>query len=192
MAQSDLGQWFILRTASADTLKLAKALTRRGHRVWTPIERRYGRKPRTKAHYDKEFALMPSYVFADVHALPGIQALADRQANDLPRFSLFIRDGGVPMIDDMQLTALRYYEEKLQRAYEKRIAEKRPLPKFNEGQIVRIKDGGFAGLDATVCEQQGQFTIVSMQGCNHTIKVSTLLLLDDSVGADNEIAAQAA
>jgi transcription antitermination factor NusG len=176
----DLGSWFILRMASADTLKVADQLAKRGFDVWTPIERKRGRKPRTRAQFDKSFALMPSYVFANMHHLAELQRMADLPSSDTPRFTLFRYAGGVPLIADDQLAALRGEETRLQRVYEKQVAKGAKGPKFNAGQIVRLQEGGFAGLSGEVVEQQGQFTLVSIDGFHAPIKIASLLLLDEA------------
>lgn len=179
----DLGSWFILRMASADTLKVAEQLTKRGFDVWTPVERKRGRKPRTRAHFDKSFALMPSYVFANMHHLAELQSMADLPTADTPRFTLFRYAGGVPLIDDTQLAALRYEEDRLQRIYEKQVAKGKRGPKFDAGHIVRLQEGPFMGLQGEVVEQHGQFTLVSIDGFHAPIKIASLLLLDEAEDA---------
>lgn len=188
----DLGSWFILRMASADTLAVVKALDKAGFDVWTPIERRRGRMPRTKAVYDKKFALMPSYAFASVHDLPSIHHLAVSDKRDMPHFTLFQAKGGIPLLADDQLDGLRAEEARLQRVYDKACKRGVKGPKFNPGHIVRISEGGFAGMDGIVEDQQGQFTLVSFAGFHSPIKIASLLLVDGSVTEHAEIAVKAA
>src|SRR5690606_1032057 len=59
----DLGSWCILRTASVDTLHLAKSLRDVGLEVWAPVEKKVGRMPRTRTPIDRDVALMPCYAF---------------------------------------------------------------------------------------------------------------------------------
>lgn len=181
----DLGGWFILRMASSDTLSLARALTRAGFDVWTPIERKRGKMPRTRTTYDKEFALMPSYLFVNIHHLAEIQHMAMLPPRNIPRFVLFQCQGGVPLIGDDQLDALRAEEKRLQGIYERQCRKGKKGPKFNAGTLVRIEEGGFAGLDGVVTEQQGQFTLVNFTGFNAPIKVQSILLIqsEDEAGA---------
>lgn len=176
METLDLGSWFILRCASADTLKVASQLEKRGFDVWTPVERKRGRKPRTRAHYDKTFPLMPSYVFVSVHDITAVQRLAVIPSADTPRFTIFQHGGGIPLIADAQLDALRAEESRLQAIYAKQVAKGKKGPKFDAGHIVRISEGPFAGLGATVQEQQGQFTLVNLDGFNQPIKIASILL----------------
>lgn len=175
----DLGSWFILRMGSSDTLNLAKGLAKMGYDVWTPIERRKGRMPRTRTEYDKEFALMPSYVFVNVHHLRDIQHLAMLPPRSIPRFVLFQYQGGVPLIADSQLDALRGEESRLQAVYERACRKGKRGPKFDAGHIVRIEEGGFMGMEGVVEGQQGQFTLVNFEGFNAPIKIASILLAED-------------
>lgn len=178
----DLGSWFILRCASVDTLKLADQLRKRGHDVWTPIQRKRGKRPRTRTTFDKEFAVLPSYVFANTHDLPGIARLATIPTADTVRFTLFrTLDGGLPLIDDNQLAALRWHEEKLQKQYEAAIRKGIRAPRFNAGHTVTLSGGGFDGLEATVIEHKGQFALVDIPGFAEPVKIASLLLLEDGV-----------
>lgn len=185
----DLGSWFILRMAGGDTLRVVEYLTRRGFEAWTPIERKRGRMPRTRASFDKAFALMPTYAFASVHDLNRIHHLASVPANDRPCFSVFQHNGGVPLIGDGQLDALRAEEGRLQGIYERACRKGRRGPRFDPGQAVRLTEGPFAGLDGVVQEQQGQFALVNLRGFHSPIKIQSLLLLDESVKGEMEIAA---
>ena len=172
----DLGSWFILRMSSKETLSVAKGLAKAGFDVWTPIERRKGKMPRTRTAYDKEFALMPSYVFVNIHHLAEIQHLSMLPPRNIPQFTLFQYQGGVPLIADHQLDALRAEESRLQAIYERQCRKGKKGPRFNPGTLVRIDDGGFAGMEGVVEDQQGQFTLVSFAGFHAPIKVASVLL----------------
>ena len=172
----DLGSWFILRMASSDTLSVLKGLLKAGFDAWTPIERRRGRMPRTRTAYDKEFALMPSYVFVNIHHLAEIQHMALVPPRNIPRFTLFQYQGGVPLIADNQLDALRYEEGRLQAVYDRAVRKGKKGPRFNPGETIRIEEGPFAGMDGIVTDQTGQFTLVNFVGFASPIKISSLLL----------------
>ena len=172
----DLGSWFILRMASGDTLSVLKGLLKAGYDAWTPIERRRGRMPRTRTAYDKEFALMPSYVFVNIHHLAEIQHMALVPPRNIPRFTLFQYQGGVPLIADNQLDALRYEEGRLQAVYDRALRKGKKGPRFNPGETIRIEEGPFAGMDGIVTDQTGQFTLVNFAGFASPIKISSLLL----------------
>lgn len=188
----DLGSWFILRMASADTLNVTRSLQKQGFDVWTPIERKAGRMPRTRIRYDKEFALMPSYAFANVHHVAEIRHLADLPTRNMPRFTVFQHKGGIPLIADDQLNPLRAEQSRLQAIYDKLVRKGKRGPKFDKGHLVRLSEGPFAGMEGVVEDQQGQITLVSFDGFHSPIKISSLLLLESMSGADAEIAAKAA
>lgn len=173
----DLGSWFILRMASNDTLSVAKGLSKAGFDVWTPIERKKGKMPRTRTAYDKEFALMPSYVFVNIHHLAEIQHMALLPPRNMPRFVLFQHNGGVPLIADNQLDALRSEEGRLQGIYERQCRKGKKGPKFDPRTLVRVAEGdAFAGMEGVVEDQQGQFTLVNFAGFHSPIKIASVLL----------------
>lgn len=172
----DLGAWFILRMASSDTLSLHRGLRKAGFDAWTPIERRKGKMPRTRTAYDKEFALMPSYVFVNVHHIAEIQHMAMLPPRNIPRFTVFQHNGGIPLIADDQLDALRAEEGRLQAVYEKAARKGQKGPKFDPGQNIRIDDGPFMGMDGVVEDQQGQFTLVNFAGFHSPVKIASILL----------------
>lgn len=177
----DLGSWFILRCASADTAKVLDQLDKRGFTVWSPVTRKQG-KPTKDGHAEKIFPLLMSYIFASIHDLPDIERLAVIPTSDLPRFTLFrTSDGRLPLIDAKQLEALRYHEEKTQRQYDEALRKGQPLPKFEAGHTFALRGGGFEGMEATVIEQQGQYTLVEISGFPQPIKVASLLLMGDDV-----------
>lgn len=176
----DLGSWFILRMASSDTLSVARGLANVGYDAWTPIERRKGRMPRTRTEYDKEFAVMPSYVFVNVQHLREIQHLAMLPPRSIPRFVLFQYQGGVPLIADSQLSALREEEDRLQAVYNRACRKGKPAPKFDNDAIVRVSEGdAFAGMEGEVVGQQGQYTLVNFAGFGAPIKIASILLAED-------------
>jgi transcription antitermination factor NusG len=191
----DLGGWFILRMASADTLGLFRSLRKAGYRVWTPTDHKTGRKPRTREEYDKEFALMPSYIFAHTDSFDALARMAIVPFGDHPRFTLFRHDNGVPIINDADLAGLRREEERCASIYERWKQKRVKAPQFRAGTDVTLKDGGFEGLAGTVVESRGRFTLVDIPGFAQPIKISSLLLLDDVAEArlsGNDAAAQEA
>lgn len=178
----DLGSWVILRMASADTLRVAKSLTEAGLCVWTPIERRIGRMPRTRSRYDKEAALMPSYVFGRVEHLSELLRLAMIPHREHPKFSVFRYQGGVPLIADEQLDALRNEEERTARVFDKWKRRGTKGPILALGTEVKVPEGPFAGFPGIVQDVQGQYTLVdfSIFGKPTTIKVASILLAPEN------------
>jgi transcription antitermination factor NusG len=192
----DLGSWCILRMASGDTLKVAKSLSDAGLTVWTPVERHTSRKPRSQARTDRTFALMPSYVFGHVRDLDELLRAALSPKRDSPAFSVFHHLGGIPLIADYELEALRGEEARLGRVFDKHQRKGQRGPTFGQGETVKITEGGFAGLSGVVQDQRGQYTLVSFDGFHGPVKVSSLLLLSDSdmdrIRSGSDLAARAA
>lgn len=176
----DLGSWCILRMASADTLRVAKSLSDAGLEVWTPVERRLSRLPRRKARVDRECALMPSYGFGRVEHIDELLRAAMMPNRQHPAFSVFHHRGGIPLIAESELSALRDEEGRRGRVFDRLRRRGQRGAVFDPGAAVKITEGGFAGLSGIVEGAQGQYTLVSFEGFHKPIKVSSLLLLSDS------------
>ena len=176
----DLGSWFICRMANVDTVKTYRALQANGFEVWTPIERKVRRTPRKRVPYDSEAALLPSYVFAKVDHLDAILSLAIRPNRDIPQFSVFHHRNGVPLIADSELHCLRTEETRLSSVFERMKLKGRKGPRLERGQSVKLPEGALMGMAGIVESQQGQYTLVSVDGFHEPIKVSSILLLDSN------------
>ena len=174
----DLGSWFILRTANADTVKALDAFKAAGFNVWTPIELKVRRTPRKRTQYDSKTALLPSYLFAHVNDLEPILSLALRTSRDIPRFTVFHHKDGVPLIADSSLGPLRQEESRVARIFERVKLLGRKAPKLSPGSTVRMPDGPLMGLDGIVEGQEGQYTLVSFNGFAKPLKISSILLID--------------
>lgn len=193
METLDLGSWFILRCASADTLKLMDHLTKRGFDIWTPVRKVLGKPRKDGEANEKSHAVTPGYIFASFQQYPELQRLADMPSTDTPRFTVFRVDGcgrqsgvdGLPLISDLHLEALHHHEAKLQRQYDMALAKSKEPPKFDKGFVAPIRGAGFEGLTATVVEQRGKFVLVDIPGFSMPIEISALLLLGDDVCAEN-------
>jgi transcription antitermination factor NusG len=174
----DLGSWCILRMASGDTLRLVKSLRTAGIEAWAPVEKRVAKMPRTGAQFDKESALMPSYVFAPVEHVDELLRLAHQQRRDHPKFAVFKHRGGIPLIADDQLDALRGEEARKTRVFEKWRRRGTKGPRLAPGTEIRMPDGPFAGIGAIVEGTEGQFTLVcaTIFGKPVEIKVASCLL----------------
>src|SRR3569623_1662835 len=178
--------------SSASTLSVHESLSRAGFEVWTPIENKIGRMPRTRTRYEMRSALMPSYVCAHVRHIDDLAGIAMAPQKDHPRFSMFRYQGGFPLIADVELEALRYIEEKRRGIFAKLARKGQKGPTFNHGQQVRVPEGGFAGLSGVVEESHGQFTLVSFAGFHQPIKIASIHLqpcvASDSQPDDGEAA----
>lgn len=176
----DLGSWCILRMASADTLKVTQSLKGAGFDVWTPTEPRIGRMPKTRARYDKQHAIMPSYAFARVEHIDELLRVAMLPGRQHPGFTVFHYRGGVPVIADCQLGPLRAEQARTEAVFEKARRKTIKGPILGRGTEVQLPEGAFEGLSGIVEDQQGQFTLVNVDvlGRTTTIKVASLLLAD--------------
>jgi transcription antitermination factor NusG len=177
----DLGSWVILRMAGGDTLRLVRSLKTAGIEAWAPIEKRVARMPRTKAPFDKESALMPSYVFAPVDHVDELLRLAHAQQRAHPKFAVFRHRGGIPLIADDQLDALRSEEARKARVFDKWKRKGVKGPVLPKGTEVRFPDGPFQGMSGIVESAEGQFTLVATTifGKSVEIKVASCLLLEN-------------
>ena len=177
----DLGSWCILRMAGGDTLRLVNALALLGIEVWTPTERRFARVPRKKSRRDKVSAIMPSYAFGHVRDLDQLLHRSAIPGRDHPQFSVMRHRGGVPLIADDELDALRSEEARLHGIFERLKRRGVKAPSLPRGTPVQLSEGPFAGLSGIVEGDQGQYTLVSFAGFHKPLKISSLLLLPDSV-----------
>jgi transcription antitermination factor NusG len=179
----DLGSWCILRMASGDTLKLAKSLTDAGLSVWTPVERKVARSRLDRSRIHREAALMPSYVFGRVEHIDELLRLAHTQRRDHPKFSVFRYQGGIPLIADDQLGALRTEEDRAARVFDRWKRRGMKGPTLAPGTEIKMPGGPFEGICGIVEGTEGQYTLVDITvfGRPSQIKVASILLLPDSV-----------
>ncbi len=176
--------WIILRCGGKSTLTLADTLTEAGYEVWTPIERRTRRIPRTRKIDELTTALIPSFIFARARHMHDLLALSRdnmpyrkwdselrrKVAKGHAHFSVFRDAGEVPTIPDAALAALRRAEA--------RTAPKAATRVFGIGQAVKLTEGGFAGLSGVTEATRGQYTFVRFDGFPMAVQISTALLHD--------------
>jgi len=175
----DLGQWCILRTAPADTVKAMRALTAEGIEAWTPVERKVGRTPRQRNRYERETALMPSYLFAGAKSIDHLLHLARQPWLDFPKFRVFTYKGGIPLVADSELQSLRAEEARCNRLFERLKQIGRKVPRLPEGTQVEMPDGPFVGLTGVVEGHRGKVTLVSFAGFHKPIEIASFLLVDE-------------
>lgn len=176
----DLGSWCILRCSPCKTLDLAKALTEMGFDAWTPVETVFhGEKPLRKP-------LTVCYVFAAadrLHALldlshspvlnyrvwdPDEKRLVTRSR---PYFRLFRDFGQVAIIPGAKLEPLRHIE--------RRRKPRGVIKPIEPGTIVRLTEGGFAGMTGTVGIVRGKYAMVSFVGLPLMVQFPTWLLREE-------------
>jgi hypothetical protein len=176
----DLGSWCILRSSGADTLRLVRSLRNAGIETWAPIEKRLAKMPRTGAPFDKEMALLPSYVFAPACFVNELLRLAFNPGRAHPKFTVFRHRGGIPLIADDQLDALRNEENRKGRVFEKWRRRGQKGQPLAPGTEVKLQ-GAWAGYTGIVEGQQGQFTLIAATifGKPVEIKVASLLLAEN-------------
>ena len=160
-------EWCVLRTAGPSTVPLLRSLTAAGFEVWTPIEVQLRQRPRSKAKAEREFAVIPSYLFAADHHVDELAALSHFPGKDHKDFSVWhVHGRGFPLIADAALGPLRLHERK--------VVRKDRLSPFAKGDRVSIPDGPFAGIDMVVEEERSnslklQFSIFGKQ---HSIEAA--------------------
>lgn len=179
-----VGQFCILRTSGSKTLALANSLSKSGLDVWTPIERRTRRKPRSKEIVEITFPIMPTYVFARASDLPALVQLSEAIVSPHPDFSVFRYHGTFPLVSEQELAPIR--------AIEARTAPKEAWPAFTQGEKVKLSQAGFEGMSGIVEVEQGQYVLVAFPGFSTPIKVSALLLERDGVCGTDIAASKAA
>lgn len=173
-------QWCILRCSSQSTLPLVRSLARAGIEVWTPIEQVTKRVPRANIKRVIEVALIPSYLFVKAEAMPDVLAIMNSPSKDHREFRLFKHNGGVPLIADSTLDALRLIA--------RRSVAKASPPKLTPGDKVKLTEGGFAGLTATIEKPGKEYSSVTLPGLAFQLQVANYHLLQP----DTETAIMAA
>lgn len=176
--------WCILRTSGSKTLALADSLKKVGYDVWTPVERRSRRKPRSQKLIEITIPVMPTYVFARADTLPDMVRLSEALVSPHPNFSVFRYHGAFPLVSEVSLAPIR--------AVEARTAPKEAWPAFTQGERVKLSQAGFEGMSGMVEMEQGQFVLVAFPGFSTPIKVSALLLERDGVECADIAAPKAA
>lgn len=145
MGRNDL--WCVLRTTGPSTVPLFRSLTEAGFDVWTPVEVQLRQRPRSKAKAEREFAVMPTYLFAAARHVDELAALSHFPGKDHKDFGVWHVPGrGFPLIADAALAPLRLHERK--------VVRKDRVSPFAKGERVHIPDGPFAGIEMFVEEER--------------------------------------
>jgi hypothetical protein len=167
----DLGAWCILRCSNGKTLELAASLTDAGFEAWSPVEVRMRLAGRKRGLVEQAVPILPAgYVFAPYRYVGELLALSHSPTLNYqvwdsgkrrmvtkghPYFTVFRMNGVIRAEPDAGLRSLRALEASLAEAAERRreaIKQKGPVPRFEEGQTVRVVGAGFDGLDLRVAE----------------------------------------
>jgi transcription antitermination factor NusG len=181
--------WIILTCSNAKTLDLARSLTEAGFDAWSPVETIKLQPRHGKKREDIVRPLMPSFVFAKAMHLAELLALSHSPTLNYriwdsalkrmvtrghPYFKLFRPFGEIRMVSDSELDHLRKLE--------KRRRPKGKAPVFAKGDVVKITEGGFAGLSGIVEETRGGYTTVTISDWAIPVQVSTWLLHPGEAG----------
>lgn len=161
--------WCILRCQSQSTLPLVRSLTRAGVEVWTPVEKVTKRVPRKNIKRVIDRALLPSYLFAQAQDMPTVLAIMNSPSKDHREFRLFKHNGGVPLIADSTLDALRQIARMS-------VAKATP-PALHIGDRIKLTDGGFAGLTGEVEAVGKTYATMRLPGFAMPIQVANYFLL---------------
>lgn len=176
-----MSDWIILRTGGTQTMPLVRSLEAAGFGVWSPTKAVMKRRPRSNERREIIAPVLPSYVFAKVEHLTALLIEADRNVSPHPRFSVFRYCGRVPTISERALDNLRKIE--------RRNMPEKAARAFKHGELVRITEGGFAGLTGIVKTGRGRYTMVLFPGFAMPIKVKSMLLVDEVEGQAHDMAA---
>jgi len=172
MDGADTGRslWCILRTSGSRTIPLMLSLREVDFDVWTPIEERSRLAGRKREIIEQQVAILPGYVFARNTHLTDLLTLSrspslnyrvwDSEKRQMvtkghPYFSVFQMHGRIRAQSEQSLAPLRALEESLRKVADRRrerAGQKGLPPRFTAGQIVRVNEGGFGGLQLIVAE----------------------------------------
>lgn len=172
----------ILRCAPASTMPLVKSLTRAGIEVWTPVEQIVRRVPRANIKRTIDTAMLPSYLFVQAIHIPHLIELMESPRKDHREFHLFRHMGKIALIADDTLAPLRLLERK------SRATVKADSP-IKAGAIVRLEDGGFAGLSGVIEKPGTNFSSVRIEGFGSALKIANYYLLPNTEESDKRVAA---
>jgi transcription antitermination factor NusG len=140
--------------------------------------------PRNGARYDREKALVPTYVFADAQAIDQLYRIMLNPGTRHPRFTFLLHMGGAGLVTDDALSGLRHEEAKRDADYMEAKRQGVKPPQVPMDHEVKFSEGPFAGMEGEVVDQQGEFVVVDYNfaagklGAS-SIKISSWILLPD-------------
>lgn len=182
--------WCILRTSPGRTLPLAGSLAEAGFVVWTPKQTVTKRRSRSRATYEIEQPLVPTFVFASKDSVVELMSIANAAMSPHPQFSLFQHAGRVPAVSERDIMGMRQEEDRLnlelhrrREAAErtKRIGERKASRRqIPAGASVSIAAGPFAGLTGVVEGGNKKEAFVNLGG-GFVVKIDTWLFAEDIV-----------
>ncbi|UIJ43712.1 hypothetical protein LZK98_11485 [Sphingomonas cannabina] len=177
-------RWCVLRMAGPRTLSVASSLERAGLEVWTPIEIRRTKRQRGNEFVERPAPILPTFVFARARHLPAIISAMSDPTRDHPPFSVFRYNGRAPLLADTEIERLREVERRLAPKPKARHRSAAPL---EEGQRLRMMEGGFAGISGVVRKSDGRYTLVGFGGWME-IQIDTFVLREDMANGVVQVA----
>jgi hypothetical protein len=174
-----MSDWFILRTSGRNTIPLAASLDMAGFEVWTPVIFERRRVPRKPDRVKIKVPLMPTFVFARASQIAGLLAESFNPTSPHADFSVFRYLGRIPLIADRDIEPLR--------AEERRISAPDTKRSFSPGDVVRMGQGGFAGMYGVVQQSNTRQTALCFGG-RLTIKIDTWLLPESEAKSPQPVA----
>lgn len=178
--------WCILRMSGPRTLMVATSLAAAGIDAWTPTTTRLIRIPRSKAKRERDFPIMPTFVFVRASHLPELRRCLAMPSNPHPAFSVFRHAGRIPLIANRDIANLQAVEnlgiEQRRQARQRELDAARRATRHHVpiGSAVTVQEGGFEGLTGIVEESDGRFALVCFGG-RLRVKVASFLLDGDAV-----------
>lgn len=167
--------WVILRCSNCKTLELAASLTEVGFEAWAPVD--WDENPMTAGYVFAKAAQIHSLLELS-HSPSLLYRVWDTEQQKMvtkghPYFRLMPRlgtAGGWARVSDLALRPIREIERRRKpRGVVKTIAV---------GAIVRLQEGGFAGLDGVVESVRNKFATVTFEGLPVPVQIGCWLLTE--------------
>lgn len=168
-------RWCILRTSGPKTVPLARSLAAAGYDVWTPVQTKARRKPRSQEKIEFEAPIVPTFVFARADRIADLLRHAASPINPHPSFSVFHYRDRVPIISDGEIQSLRTYEE--------RCNVKTHRAAFSVGEEVSVTASAWQGLSGVVEACNGKQARVCFGGAL-SVTIATFYLASNDIETD--------
>ena len=107
--------------------------------VYLPVVTRLVRPARLRKAIERQEAMLPGYLFVDLRTVSDFAPIVDE-----PGFHYFVgQDGRPSRMSEDELDKVRAVEGDMR-------AQGKPLTLFVDGDVVRVKDGPFGGMEGEV------------------------------------------
>jgi hypothetical protein len=136
------------------------------------VTRRMGRK---RERVEQAAPVTATFVFARVHHLADLLALAKSPTSPHPAFSVFRHRDRIPVVDNRSLNPLRAIEERERTRKMKATREAIPC-----GTKLRMEEGAFTGMTGVVEGGNEKEALVNF-GAGFIVKIATWIVRTDRV-----------